>query len=128
MGNDAAITAIRSGDVDTLTRLLDADTELATSRPDGCRTLLHILTDWPGNFPNGAATAALLISRGADANARFQGGPHSETPLHWAASCDDVAVLDALLDHGADIEASGAVIGGGTPLTDAVAFRQWPRD
>ena len=37
-----------------------------------------------------------------------------ETPLHWAASCDDVAVLDALLDAGADIHAPGAVIGGGS--------------
>src|SRR5689334_3262414 len=100
MQSDAA-SAIRAGDLDTLIRLLDADPTLATSRPDGCRTLLHILTDWPGNFPNGAATAALLVSRGADVNARFRGGPHSERPLHWAASCDVVAVLDALLDHGA---------------------------
>src|SRR6185295_11232059 len=46
-------------------------------------------------------------------------------PLHWAASCDDVAVLDALLDAGADIEARGAVIGGGTPMSDATAFGQW---
>src|SRR5262249_57303167 len=57
-------------------------------------------------------------------NARFD-GRHTETPLHWAASSDDVEVLDALLDRGADIEASGAVIGGGTPLADAVAFGQW---
>ncbi len=34
-------------------------------------------------------------------------------------------VLDALLAAGADIAASGAVIGGGTPLDDAVAFGQW---
>ncbi len=52
-------------------------------------------------------------------------GAHTETPLHWAASSNDVAVLDALLDAGADIEAPGAVIGGGTPLADAVAFGQW---
>jgi ankyrin repeat protein len=57
-------------------------------------------------------------------NARFVGA-HRETPLHWAASCDDVAVLDALLDAGADIDAAGAVIGGGTPLADATAFKQW---
>jgi uncharacterized protein len=30
-----------------------------------------------------------------------------------------------LLDHGADIEAPGGVIGGGAPLADAVAFGQW---
>jgi uncharacterized protein len=34
-------------------------------------------------------------------------------------------VLDALLDAGADIEARGAVIGGGTALSDATAFAQW---
>ncbi len=88
------------------------------------RTLLHVATDWPGHFPNAVATVAMLIEHGADVNAQF-GGNHRETPLHWAASCDDVEVLDTLLDHGADIEAKGAVIGGGTALSDAVAFGQW---
>jgi ankyrin repeat protein len=45
--------------------------------------------------------------------------------LHWAASSDDVAALDALLDAGADIEAPGAVLGGGSPLADACGFGQW---
>jgi Ankyrin repeat len=60
----------------------------------------------------------------AAVNARSTGA-HTETPLHWAASSDDVEALDALLDAGADIEAAGAVIAGGTPLDDAVAFAQW---
>ena len=64
------------------------------------------------------------MTAGADVNARFT-GPHTETPLHWAASSDDVEALDALLDAGADIEGDGAVIGGGTPIADAVAFGQW---
>ena len=34
-------------------------------------------------------------------------------------------MIDALLDAGADIDSSGAVIAGGTPLEDAVAFGQW---
>lgn len=88
------------------------------------RTLLHIATDWPGHYPNNAAVLTALIEAGAEVNAQFS-GPHSETPLHWAASCDDIEVLDLLLDAGADIEASGAVIAGGTPLDDAVAFAQW---
>ena len=66
----------------------------------------------------------LLVASGADPAARFAGA-HAETPLHWAASSDDVEALDALLDAGADIEARGAVIAGGTALADAVAFGQW---
>src|SRR5690606_1546670 len=44
---------------------------------------------------------------------------------HWAASSDDVPVLDALLDCGADIEAPGAVFTGGPPMSDAIVFAQW---
>ncbi|MFC5649470.1 ankyrin repeat domain-containing protein [Paenibacillus solisilvae] len=131
----AVVEAIQTGNVPTLKRLLDENTSLATARiignenDDKCmsgmsRTLLHVATDWPGHFPNGAATVAALIDAGAEVNARFT-GPHTETPLHWAASSDDIEVLDALLDAGADIEAPGAVIAGGTPLDDAVAFGQW---
>jgi hypothetical protein len=123
-----AIAAVQAGDLGTLARLLAEHPHLATVKigdPDGMsRTLLHAATDWPGHFPSNVATVQMLIAAGADVNARFA-GPHTETPLHWAASSDDVEVLDALLDAGADIEADGAVIAGGTPLTDAVAFGQW---
>ena len=113
-----AVAAIHSGDVTALRRLLAEQPRLATARlgdNDGgmSRSLLHVVADWPGHYPNGAATVAALVQAGADVNARFT-GPHTETPLHWAASSDDVDVLDALLDAGADIDAPGAVIGGGT--------------
>jgi uncharacterized protein len=88
------------------------------------RSLLHIATDWPGHFPSVDQTIKLLVELGADVNARFI-GKHQETPLHWAASCDDCAALDALLDGGADINATEGVIAGGTPLMDATAFGQW---
>lgn len=120
----AAVKAIRSGEIQALNRLLTDNPSLAVARIDGGRTLLHVATDWPGHFPNSGSTVAALIAHGADVNARVTGS-HTETPLHWAASSDDVAALDVLLDHGADIEAPGAVIGGGTPLADAVAFGQW---
>jgi ankyrin repeat protein len=68
---------------------------------------------------------ATLVAAGADVNARFIRGPAAETPLHWAASSDDVVALDALLDAGADIEVPGAVHTGGTPMSDAVGFGQW---
>jgi hypothetical protein len=126
----AVVEAIHEGDVPGLKQLLQEHPGLATARlgdddPDGMsRTLLHVATDWPGHFPSGAAIIAALVEAGADVNARFR-GPHEETPLHWAASSDDVEALDALLDAGADIEADGGVIAGGTPLADARAFAQW---
>lgn len=120
----SAVEAIHSGNLEPLKQLLDKNPNLIKTTIDGQRTLLHVATDWPGHFPNNAATVALLIKCGADVNAPFV-GQHSETPLHWAASTDDVAVIDVLLDNGADIEAPGSVIGGGTAMADAIAFGQW---
>ena len=120
----AAIEAIHNGNQDLLRQVLNEDANLTRIRIDGNRTLLHVAADWPGHFPNGSAIVRTLVTHGADVNAKCI-GQHSETPLHWAASSNDVDVLDALLDNGANIEATGAVIGGGTALADAVAFGQW---
>jgi uncharacterized protein len=89
------------------------------------RTLLHIVADWPGHFPNGPQTVATLVAAGAEVNAAVLHANSAETALHWAASSDDVGVLDALLDGGADIEAPGAAFTGGAPMSDAVVFAQW---
>lgn len=126
----AVTEAIRGGDVAALRQCLAEHPGLATARivergpGSGSRTLLHIAADWPGHFPHGPAVVATLVAAGADPNARFDGA-HSESPLHWAASSNDVPMLDALIQAGADIEAPGAVIGGGTPLADARGFGQW---
>lgn len=118
---------VRSGDVKGVAALLVEHPTLATDRfgdlAMSC-TALHLATDWPGHFPAVAETIAVLVAAGARVDARFA-GPHRETPLHWAASSDDVEAIDALLDAGADIEADGAVHTGGTPLSDAVVFAQW---
>lgn len=128
----ALVSAIRGGDVETLQRHLADDPGLATARitdaHGASRSLLHIVADWPGHVPHGAALVTILVRAGADPDApmihaRPAGAP--ETPLHWAASSDDVAVLDALLEHGANIEAPGAVFTGGTAMSDAVVFAQW---
>jgi uncharacterized glyoxalase superfamily protein PhnB len=121
----AAVTAIRTGEVDALRRLLRDHARLIIGNGKGLRTLLHVATDWPGHFPNVAETVRVLVGAGAEVNAHFLGGRHQETPLHWAASSDDVEALDALLDLGADIDAPGAVIAGLTPLADARSFRNW---
>ena len=128
----ALVSAIRRGDVDALQRQLVDEPSLASARisdaKGAARSLLHIVADWPGHVPHGAELVATLARAGADVDApmihaRPSGAP--ETALHWAASCDDVAVLDALLDHGANIEAPGAVHTGGTAMSDAVVFAQW---
>lgn len=124
----ALVQAIHEGHLRRLNALLAEHPGLATARLEdgkgGARTPLHVATDWPGHFPNGVAIVVALIQSGADPNASCEGW-HTETPLHWAASCDDIEVLDALLDAGADIEARGASIAGGTPLDDAVGYGCW---
>lgn len=128
----AIVTAIEGGDVDALRRRLHDAPELAAARIVDARgvvrTLLHVAADWPGHIPNGRDIVAMLIAAGADVNAGvIHPGPNGspETAVHWAASSNDVDVLDALLDGGADIEAPGAVFTGGTPMSDAVVFAQW---
>ena len=112
-------------DPERLRAALATDPSLATTRPDGCRTLLHMVVDWPGGRPHRLELIRALVEAGADVNARFEGGAQTETPLHWAASTDDVEAIDLLLDLGADIKARGGVIGDGTALDDAWAFAQW---
>jgi uncharacterized protein len=123
--------AIQAGEVEQLQALLGnnpglANAVIVTRSPSpaaGERSLLHVATDWPGHFPRVTETIQALIGAGAKITGFV--GRHDETPLHWAASCDDVEALDALLDAGCDIEAPGSIIRGGSALQDAVAFGQW---
>jgi len=123
----ALLHAIRSGDLATLERLLGEHPAWASSgiAAAGSRTPLHVVTDWPGYFPNGPAVVRTLVAAGADPNSVTTGGPYAETPLHWAASSDDVEVAAALIDAGADIEAPGGCLTGGPPLDNAVAYGCW---
>jgi hypothetical protein len=123
---------VRAGDVAAIRRLLRNDPALATARlvgrGGGTATPLHLVTDWPGYFPNGPQIARILIDAGADPNALTtsrgtETGPGSETPLHYAASSDDADVAEALIDGGADIEVPDGSIG--TPLDNAVGYGCW---
>jgi len=120
---------IKNGELDSLKSWLGKNQGLAdcyilkSNGPEG-RSLLHIATDWPGHFPRVDETIRLLVKAGADVNARFTGNT-PETPLHWAASSNDVNAVISLIDCGADINASGAVIAGGDPLEDAIGFQNW---
>src|SRR5215470_6535433 len=125
--------AVHAGDVEAIQRLLQDDPALATARlgskDSGTTTPLHLVTDWPGYFPNGPQIVRLFIDAGADPNALTTrrgaetSGPGDETPLHYAASSDDVDVAEALIDGGADIEVPDGSIG--TPLDNAVGYGCW---
>jgi ankyrin repeat protein len=119
---------IRSGDLQPLERILATNPEVAAARikdERGSKTVLHIVTDWPGFFPNGPTIVKVLISAGADPDAGTEGGKFSETALHWAASSDDVEVAEALIDGGADLEVRGGSIAGGTALENAIGYGCW---
>lgn len=121
----AVAKAIQTGDIAGLQAQLAEHKELILAyigSPDEGRTLLHLLTDFPGHLPNNTTVVKLLIDAGCDINAPFA-GKHSEAPIHWAASCDDVEVLDALLDAGVDINARGGFVAE-TPLANARAYQQ----
>jgi hypothetical protein len=120
---------IHTGDVDRLGELLAERPELATARTigrhgleGGWGTPLHATADWPGYFPRAPESAALLLAAGADPNADT-GGERPETPLHYAASTDDVDVAAVLIDGGADLETPGGSIG--SPLDNAVGYACW---
>jgi ankyrin repeat protein len=119
------VAAIQAGDVESVVRLLAESPERASSPlggAAGARTALHVVADWPGYFPNGPEIAQLLVEAGADPNARGP-GERAETPLHWAASSDDVVVARVLIDAGADLEAPDGSIG--TPLDNAIGYGCW---
>lgn len=121
----ALVAVIHSGDVATLQKVLDEHPGLASSPlggAQGTRTPLHVVADWPGYFPNGPRMVRMLIEAGADPNARDP-GKGSETPLHWAASSDDVDVASTLIDGGADLETPDGSIG--SPLDNAIGYGCW---
>ncbi len=118
--------ALHAGDVDAVRRLLSNRPDLAKARfvaRGRSGTALHWVTDWPGYFPNGPTLVHLLMDAGADPDATTTGPGKPETPLHYAASSDDVDVAAALIDRGADLETPGGSIG--TPLDNAIGYACW---
>ena len=122
----AMVMAIRDGDLEEVGRLLEGSPGLAStplSGPHGSRTALHVAADWPGYFPNAPEVVRVLIEAGADSDARSPGKQFAETPLHWAASSNDVDVASALIDGGANIEIPDGSIE--TPLDNAIGYACW---
>ncbi|MFJ6758826.1 ankyrin repeat domain-containing protein [Streptomyces sp. NPDC091273] len=91
----AVTAAIRGGDLPGLRDLLDAHPGLASAR---------------------------IVRRGAAAGERTLLHIATDWPGHYPRTA---AVIRTLVAAGADVNAPGAVLGGGTPLTDACGFGQW---
>jgi ankyrin repeat protein len=106
-----AIAAIRSGDLETFKALVGQDPTLATSRSSMSHpTLLQcVALEGKGDGkdkPNNVEMARVLIDAGAELN----------EPLVAAASIDNRAVAELLLDHGASIDGTG----GWSPIEEAL--------
>ena len=102
-GATPLLFAARSGDLASAQMLLEAGADANDAQPDGVSAL--VLAAHSGH----GAVAALLLDHGADANA-LAGG---YTPLHAAILRSDVALVKALLAHGADPDLR---LARGTPL------------
>jgi ankyrin repeat protein len=102
-----AIAAIKSGDLDALSLLLNQDPTLATTRSSTSHpTLLQCLTLDAKDVPNKVEMAKALIDAGAEING----------PLTAAGSGNNVEVAVALLDAGALVNGPG----GWSPLEEAL--------
>jgi ankyrin repeat protein len=106
-----AIAAIRSGDLETFKALVGQDPTLATSRSSMSHpTLLQcVALEGKGDGkdkPNNVEMARVLIDAGAELN----------EPMVAAASIDNRAVAELLLDHGASIDGTG----GWSPIEEAL--------
>ena len=120
--------ALERGDAAALNRLIEerpgiSSVLLVDDNGDVGRPL-HLYANAPGHRPHPAEIVGALVRDGADIDAPVIGAGHQETALHWAASNDDVELIDALLDAGADIERPGSSIDGGPPLQSATGYGQ----
>lgn len=102
-----AIAAVKAGDIEQFKALIEEDPSLATARSSRSHpTLLQCVTLDGKDQPHNVEMAQVLIDGGAELH----------EPLVSAASMDNRAVAELLLDHGAAIDGTG----GWTPLEEAL--------
>ena len=81
----AATQAIHTGDIAALQQLLHDNPQLATARigdNSQARSLLHVVTDWPGHFPPSCRHRRCARS----------GGDRRQQPLRWPPHRDPAAL------------------------------------
>jgi ankyrin repeat protein len=102
-----AIAAIRSGDLAGFEALVEKDPSLATARSSCSHpTLLQCVALDGSDKPNNVEMARVLIDAGAELDG----------PLGAAASIDNAAVAELLLEHGAVVDGTG----GWSPVEEAL--------
>lgn len=102
-----AALAIYAADIEALESLLAEDPGLATrSSSVGHPTLLQLVACEAAQLPNAVSAARVLVDAGAA----------TQAPLVAAAGCGSAAVLEFLLDGGADVDGDA----GWTPLDEAL--------
>ena len=102
-----AMAAVKSGDLQKFKALIAEDPALATARSSKSHpTLLQCVALDGKDKPNNVEMARVLIDAGAEVN----------EPLGAAASIDNRAVAELLLDHGTAIDGTG----GWSPLEEAL--------
>jgi len=99
--DDQLFDAARAGDVEKLTRLLDAHPDKLLTRDQPYEhTLLHV-----ASFAGHLNCVDLLLERGIDVNVREKGD--NTCPMHWAAAAARLDVVRRLADAGGDVVGHG---------------------
>lgn len=99
-GANAIQLAAETGDVAMLKLLLDAGADADSPNPEGQTALMLVART--GNVD----AARLLVKEGADVNARENWG--QQTALMWAAARRQAAMVEFLVESGADLDAQSA--------------------
>jgi ankyrin repeat protein len=113
------IKAAKSGAASRVKELIEQDAALISARDTDESTPLHCAT-WKGHLN----VVELLVSLGADVNARNQNDHWGTTPLHAAAHANQRAIAELLIAHGADINATN--LNGRTPLAETEFHKAKP--